>query len=76
MLKCKWKFSHPIYPRGNLHWIKILIVLGDITLVDYDNVELSNLHRQILHNESFIGMPKVMSAYNALTRYRNYVRSL
>lgn len=44
-------------------------VLGEITLVDYDTVELSNLHRQILHNESSVGLPKVTSAYNALTRY-------
>lgn len=36
--------------------------IGEITLYDHDTVELSNLHRQVLHNESRIGMPKATSA--------------
>lgn len=36
--------------------------VGTIGLVDYDEVELSNLNRQILHSTSKIGMPKVKSA--------------
>jgi adenylyltransferase/sulfurtransferase len=36
--------------------------VGTIGIVDSDRVELSNLHRQILHTESAIGRPKVESA--------------
>lgn len=36
--------------------------VGTIGLIDYDNVEISNLNRQILHTVSRIGMPKVESA--------------
>ena len=35
---------------------------GNITIVDQDCVEISNLNRQILHNETSIGQPKVSSA--------------
>jgi len=36
--------------------------VGQLTLVDDDEVELSNLQRQIIHRESTIGDAKVMSA--------------
>lgn len=36
--------------------------IGTIGLVDYDEVEISNLNRQILHSSSRINMPKVESA--------------
>jgi molybdopterin/thiamine biosynthesis adenylyltransferase len=36
--------------------------IGTIGFVDYDNVEISNLNRQILHSNSRIGMSKVESA--------------
>lgn len=42
--------------------------VGCIGLVDYDDVECSNLHRQLLHSEESIGMPKVSSASEALKR--------
>lgn len=45
-----------------------LIFLGKITIVDYDEVELSNLHRQILHTEDDINTPKVESVYDKLHR--------
>ena len=43
--------------------------IGTIGLVDGDIVELSNLHRQILHLPETIGQKKVHSAMRALKRY-------
>lgn len=39
---------------------------GRLGLVDYDQVERSNFHRQTLHTESRVGYPKVDSAKAAL----------
>ena len=40
--------------------------IGHITIADNDEVDLSNLQRQILHRNSDIGRPKVDSAKDAL----------
>ena len=40
--------------------------VGNIGLADGDTVELSNLHRQILHTTQRIGMEKVESAFQQL----------
>ena len=36
--------------------------VGHLTLLDFDTVDLSNLQRQVLHDDSRLGMPKVESA--------------
>ncbi|KAG5475925.1 hypothetical protein CUR178_03639 [Leishmania enriettii] len=36
--------------------------VGRLTIVDYDDVELSNLHRQVVHTTAAIGRPKALSA--------------
>lgn len=36
--------------------------VGQISIVDHDKVELSNLHRQVLHSEFTLGMNKAESA--------------
>ncbi|GAA6027156.1 hypothetical protein JCM8097_002438 [Rhodosporidiobolus ruineniae] len=36
--------------------------VGTITILDHDTVELSNLHRQVLHTEGRVGMSKAESA--------------
>lgn len=36
--------------------------IGELSLVDFDSVELSNLQRQIIHNTHSLGKPKVESA--------------
>jgi adenylyltransferase/sulfurtransferase len=41
--------------------------VGTIGLVDGDVVETSNLHRQILHNTSKVGMKKVDSVISYLS---------
>lgn len=40
--------------------------IGALTLIDDDKVEISNLQRQVLHNDNTIGMLKVESAKQAL----------
>lgn len=40
--------------------------VGTIGMIDFDKVELHNLHRQILYTENQIGLPKVQCAENAL----------
>jgi molybdopterin/thiamine biosynthesis adenylyltransferase/rhodanese-related sulfurtransferase len=41
--------------------------VGRLTIVDGDRVDLSNLHRQILHTTQDVGLPKVTSAAARLT---------
>lgn len=36
--------------------------VGRLTIVDFDDVELSNLHRQVIHTTAAIGQPKALSA--------------
>lgn len=44
--------------------------IGKLTLIDGDSVDLSNLHRQWLFDESHIGMPKVEAARKALKKFQ------
>ena len=48
--------------------------VGTIGIVDPDKVELSNLHRQILHRSEDVGRPKVESARDAIARTNPHVR--
>ena len=48
--------------------------IGSITLVDPDNVEISNLHRQPIHRETDEGRPKVLSAADALRDLNSQVQ--
>lgn len=40
--------------------------VGKLILIDPDNVDLSNLQRQVVHSEFSIGLPKVLSAQQRL----------
>lgn len=42
--------------------------VGTIGMIDFDKVELHNLHRQILYSEEQIGLPKVQCAKKALEK--------
>lgn len=48
--------------------------VGQLTLLDFDTVSLSNLQRQTLHSDATIGQPKVDSARDALARINPHVR--
>ena len=48
--------------------------IGQMTLLDFDTVALSNLQRQTLHSDATIGEPKVESAKAALARINPHVQ--
>lgn len=43
--------------------------VGHIGIVDYDDIEITNLHRQLLYSTLDIGMSKVGAAAESLQRY-------
>ena len=40
--------------------------LGHLTIVDFDEVDISNLHRQVIHKSQDVGMNKAQSAARAV----------
>ncbi len=48
--------------------------VGELILVDFDLVELSNLQRQIIYNESDIGRPKVEAAREKLNAFNPTIK--
>jgi adenylyltransferase/sulfurtransferase len=48
--------------------------IGKLTLVDDDDVELSNLQRQIIHTEQDVGRAKVASAADSLTAINSEIQ--
>ncbi len=47
--------------------------VGNLTLLDFDTVSLSNLQRQTLHSDATVGQPKVESARDALARINPHI---
>ena len=43
--------------------------VGEVTILDYDDVDLSNLNRQILYKESDIGKPKIYAAAERMKEF-------
>ena len=50
--------------------------VGTIGVIDDDLVENANLQRQVIHTDARIGMPKVLSAVEAMTAQNPYVTVL
>ncbi|MFQ5780837.1 MAG: ThiF family adenylyltransferase [Nitrospiria bacterium] len=48
--------------------------VGTLGLIDADAVDLSNLHRQVIHHTADIGRPKVTSAHEKITALNPDVR--
>lgn len=48
--------------------------VGHLTLLDFDIVSLSNLQRQVLHDDSRLDMPKVESAKLSLQRLNPHIQ--
>lgn len=60
---------------GGSNILTLLSGLGiaGVTIVDYDNVEVNNLGRQLLFRESDIGQPKVEAASTALHKMNSNI---
>ncbi|XP_010877497.2 adenylyltransferase and sulfurtransferase MOCS3 [Esox lucius] len=50
--------------------------IGRVGLLDFDEVELSNLHRQVLHGEDSQGQAKALSAAHAVRRLNSTVECI
>ena len=50
--------------------------VGTLGLIDGDNVEISNLQRQVIHNTSALGKPKVTSAAETIARINPDVNTI
>jgi bacteriocin biosynthesis cyclodehydratase domain-containing protein len=48
--------------------------IGEMLLVDFDQVELSNLNRQVLYSEADIGRPKAEAAAERLSGFNSSIR--
>ncbi|PRP83480.1 adenylyltransferase and sulfurtransferase [Planoprotostelium fungivorum] len=48
--------------------------IGRIGILDFDTVEASNLHRQVIHKESSVGIPKAISAGRAIREFNSLVK--
>ncbi|XP_043477673.1 adenylyltransferase and sulfurtransferase MOCS3 [Leptopilina heterotoma] len=48
--------------------------VGHIGIIDYDEIEISNLHRQVLFSFSDVGLPKVESVKTVLNRHNSNVK--
>ncbi|WP_313190519.1 HesA/MoeB/ThiF family protein [Sphingobacterium sp.] len=45
--------------------------VGKLASIDFDIVEIHNLNRQVIHQESFIGKPKVESAQSFVSQFNS-----
>lgn len=63
-----------LYCLGIMVWCLLTELISNFTgrlgLLDYDEVELNNLHRQVLHGEENQGQSKALSAAHAVRRYQ------
>nr|NJM01719.1 HesA/MoeB/ThiF family protein [Desulfobacula sp.] len=48
--------------------------IGHIKIADHDSLEPSNLNRQIIHSEAFLGQPKVISAAGRMKALNSMIR--
>lgn len=48
--------------------------IGKLGIVDYDTVEVNNLHRQVLHSELTLNLPKAQSARAALQQINSQLK--
>jgi len=47
--------------------------VGKLAVVDFDILEIHNLNRQVIHQEKFIGKPKVESAESFINQFNSSI---
>lgn len=52
----------------------MVTILGTIGIVDYDDIEITNLHRQLLHTEAGVGTSKVESIKKFITQLNSDIK--
>ncbi|KAJ8308480.1 hypothetical protein KUTeg_013354 [Tegillarca granosa] len=52
----------------------LIVGAGRLGIVDYDEVEINNLHRQILHTESRVGVTKAASVAESCQQLNSHVK--
>ena len=50
---------------------EVICLEGRLGIIDYDSVEINNLHRQIIHSEKSVGIAKAISARDAVLRFNS-----
>lgn len=50
--------------------------VGTIGIVDFDDIEISNLQRQIIHKEALAGTSKAVSAVKAINEFNSHIRTI
>lgn len=50
------------------------IITGTIGIVDYDDIEITNLHRQLLHTEAGVGTSKVASVGDFISKLNSDIK--
>lgn len=77
--QARWSASHALVIGAGGLGSPVALYLGSagvgtLTLVDHDTVDLTNLQRQIAHNEARIGQPKARSAAAAIAAINPHVK--
>jgi len=57
-----------IINKNSFYIIIFIQLLGRIGIIDDDVVEESNLHRQVIHDETKVGVSKAVSAQQAINK--------
>src|SRR5690606_36031039 len=47
--------------------------VGQLAVIDFDQLEVHNLNRQVIHSEDQIGQPKVQSAERYVNRFNSSI---
>lgn len=59
--------------KSNIYEIYNILITGTLGIIDYDTVDYSNLHRQLLYKGSSVGMPKVEAARHELSSSNRHI---
>jgi molybdopterin/thiamine biosynthesis adenylyltransferase len=59
---------------GHIAYALSVMGIGELTIIDQDHIELSNTSRQVLYDETDVGLSKVEVAKHKLTKYNRRLK--